>query len=412
MLKYYQNYLNNVALSPNDSHLDLMQATINDKWIDTTQSYSVLQEQAIGSDLYDPVDISVDMVIDMGTGVKKSDDFKTFSHRDMSANTALGIMYQWKDNYWISTNTSELGSPIKSTIVRRCNNIAKWIDPLNGYIYEQRCVLDYIVSSTNPKVDKDLQVQSGKEILIMQGNINTLKLTRNQRFIFNEQPYKIIGYNNMLQNGVVDNSTTLLYFDIMLDILQPTDDIVNNIANRYEYNYTLEIENAFPSQISGFVGQLIPIIKLNGEIVQRDIQWGSNEHGTIDTRGNYKLLGGAGHTAIFTATLGSLVAEVNINIVDNIVDFYDIVVSPSITVLNQGSTATLDVNLYKNGIKQNDIIIAQLSGADSLKCYTWQSNGNNIFMLKNNLRSLTPLNITFTSGIHMKNIDIELKSMF
>lgn len=416
-LNFYNNYLQNVALTAPQQYLQDMQATINDQWVNSTQTTGgqnnlyATQQNAIGSVEYSSVEVSIDMQMDLTTGQKISDDYKVFTHKLLSDTTMRGLMYQFEDNYWISVDVDEIASPIKSVGVRRCNQIAKWIDPLTGVLKEWYCIIDYDVSSPQPKYDKDIVTANGHITMIIQGNSDTLSLTRNQRFLFNGDAYKLTGYNNMLQNGIVDNNTTLLYYDLYLDTIQPDDDLINNVANATQYNYTMKVLQDVNEQISGFSGQLTAQISLNGQIVNRIVAWSSNSNGTIDQNGNYILIGAVGSQAVFTCTFGSLTQNISINIVNAITDQYDIVISPLISELYQGDSQIMSVYLYKNGVVQSEDVFATLSGADSTACYTWSQNGH-LFTLSNNLRSILPLNIKFDSGAVSESISINLLSLF
>lgn len=416
-LRFYDNYLKNVAFSPTQRYLNDMQNSINKQWINSTQTtgehnnLTCLIQKEIGSTVYEGTEVSVDMQIDMGTGLKMSDDFKVFSHKDLSMSTERGRMYQFEDNYWITTNVDEVASPIKSIGVRRCNNIAKWINPLNGSLIEWPCVIDYDVSGTSPKYDKDINTANGHITLIVQGNKDTLQLSKNQRLLFNGEPYKITGYNNLMQNGVVNNKTTLLYFDLYVDTIEANDDVTNSIANATEYLYTLDIQPDVVEQISGFSGSLSATIRLNGDVVDRDVAWIANEYGEINSNGAYTLTGNNGDIAIFTCVFGDISRVISINIVSEIQDKYEIVVNPLIKELSQGEQCKLEVYLFKDGTQQEDEISYEVYGADSTQNYTFVQNEHQ-FILTNNMRSISPLNIRFTCKDVSKEITVLLKAMF
>lgn len=416
-LNWYTNYLNNIAVSAPQTYLNDMQATINAQWNNSTQTTGetnnlyATEQKAIGSKEYVSVDVSIDMQIDLGTGQKISDDFKIFTHKLLTDVTMRGLMYQFEDNYWISTNVDEIASPVKNVGVRRCNQVAKWINPNNGALIQWPCVIDYDVASTQPKYDKDINMANGHITMIIQGNNDTLKLKKNKRFLFNGEAYKLTGYNNMLQNGIVSDETTLLYYDLYLDTIQPDDDLINNVANATQYEYSVNILQDVTEQVNGFSGELTAQVSLNGQIVSRDVVWSANSYGTIDANGNYTLTGAAGNTAIFTCTFGDIVENISINIVQSVTDTYDIVISPLISELYQGDTQVMTAYLYKNGIVQGDNVTATISGADATNCYTFVANGHE-FTLTNNLRSILPVNITFTSDAISETISVQLLSIF
>ena len=124
-LPMYEN-MRKLIQTPHDAYINQLQALVNDRWENSTQTSSIIyQQSAIGSDVYNQVDISVDTAIDIGTGFKKGDDFKVFSHKDISAVVPLGLLYRTDNDYWICINTNEFESPTNSIEVRRCNNIMK-----------------------------------------------------------------------------------------------------------------------------------------------------------------------------------------------------------------------------------------------------------------------------------------------
>jgi hypothetical protein len=417
-LNWYTNYKNNIAVSAPQTYLNDMQATINAQWDNSTQTTGdtnnlyATEQTAIGSKDYVSVDISIDMQIDLATGQKISDDYKVFTHKLLTDITMRGLMYQFADNYWISTNVDEIASPVKNVGVRRCNQVAKWINPDNGALIQWPCVLDYDIASTQPKYDKDINTANGHAVLIIQGNSDTLTLKKNQRFLFNGEPYKLTGYNNMLQNGIVSDETTLLYFDLFLDTIQPNDDLVNNIANATEHVYTITILQDVTEQVGGFNGQLTAQVTLNGQVIDKTVTWSANAYGTISTTGAYTLTGAVGNTAIFTATFGDVTQNVSIAIVSSVTDTYDIVINPLITELLQGQSATISAYLYKNGVQQSDVVTATISGADSSNCYVFAASGTNIWTLTNNLVSTLPVSIVFTSGTTSETISVKLLSIF
>ncbi len=411
MLTFYNNYLDNIAQTPNDDYLDLIQASINSQWEMSTQRYSILQQDGIGLDTYTATDISVDLAIELSTGMKKSDDFKTFSYKNIQDDAVLGIMYQWENNYWICHTTSEYGNPTNSIGVRRCNNIAKWINPYNGQLLTIPCVIDYEFSSPQPKVNKDVEVANGHIVMIVQGNDETSTFVeRNQRLFFNGTPYKVTAINNMLQNDYTDSNTSIYYYDLYLDVILPTDEVSENIANKYEYIFTMAISESPVEQVNGFSGMLTAQVKMNNDIVARDVVWSSNDNGNINQNGEYTLTGVAGEVATFTATFGDLTSSVNINIVDAISDSYEIVVQPNITELLQNESNTISVYLYNNGVVTNDIISYSASGVNSAN-YTIIQNGND-FTITNLLVSTTPLDIEFSSNGYSKTVSIILKALF
>ena len=409
----YEN-IRNLSETPHNRYINQLQALINDRWDNSTQtSYPIYQQAEIGSATYEVVDVSVDTAIDIGTGFKKGDDFKVFSHKDISTEVPLGLMYKTDRDYWICINTNGFESPTNSIEVRRCNNIMKWVNPQNGCVYEHWCAIDYELSSPQPSKDKDVVVASGHVFVIVQGNSETWSIRKNQRFIFNGQPYKVGAYQTMLDNSVNESYSTLLYIDMYLDTIQPTDDLVNGIANATDYTYTIEIQPDVTEQVDGFIGQMSATIELNGEVVDRDVVWSGNEYVEIDASGNYTLSGEVGDIAIITTTLSGnsdVIATCNVEIVESIEDNYEIVIDPSFDEVRQKQPMTFTAYLYQNGVRQDSEITCEYSGLTT--DYFALSQDGHTFILSVLKLTNDPLTLTFSSGVTTKTIIVALKPLF
>lgn len=412
-LPMYENLHQN-RVTPHQHYINQLQALINNRWNNSTQtSETIYQQYEIGSEDYNVVDISIDIAIDIGTGFKKGDDFKVFSYRDLSIKVPLGIMYRTNNDYWICTNTNRFGSPTNSVEVRRCNNVMKWIDPQNGSLYQQRCAIDYELSSPQPSKDKDVVVASGHIFVIVQGNDITRSIRKNQRFIFNGQPYKISAYQTMLNNNMEDNNNTLFYIDMYLDTIQKSDDLVNNIANATDYVYTIEIQPDVAQQVNGFIGRAIATVEFNGEVVNKDVVWSGNKYVTIDSDGHYTLNGNNGDIAVITASLNNnsdVYDQCSIEIVDSVVDVYDIIINPSFDEVRQKQPMTFTAYLYQNGVRQDDEITWGYSGLTT-DYFSLSQNGHTFTLSVLKLTN-DPLTLTFSSEVATKTIDIMLKPLF
>lgn len=409
----YEN-MREMLVTPHNHYMNHLQALINDRWDNSTQtSQAIYQQDNIGDSNYSLVDISVDTAIDIGTGFKKGDDFKVFSYRDLSIEAPLGLMYKTENDYWICININGFESPANSVEVRRCNNVMKWVDPATGYVNEQRCAIDYELSSPQPSKDKDVVVASGHIFVIVQGNDITRSIRKNQRFIFNGQPYKVGAYQTMLENNMNVDYSTLLYIDMYLDTIQPSDDLVNNIANATDYTYTITIQPDVTQQVNGFAGQMSATIECNGEVVDRNILWSGNNYVDIESDGTYVLDGSNGDTAVITCILdgnASVTAQCSIDIVDAIQDIYDIIIDPSFDEVRQKQPMTFTVYLYQNGVRQDDDVTWGYSGL-SADYFTLIQEGHTFTLSVLKLTN-DPLTLTFDAGVATKTIDVMLKPLF
>lgn len=403
-----------IKRTPYEHYTQHMQALINNRWKNSTQtSFKVWQEEPYASGEWKRTQVSIDTAIDIGTGFKKGDDFKVFSHRDISKEIALGTMFKSERDYWLTINTNAFASSINSCEVRRCNNTMKWINPNNGFIYEQKCCIDYEYSSPQPSKDKDVVVASGHIFVLVQGNDLTRSLRKNQRFIFNGQAFKLMAWQTLLNDEANKADSNLLYFDLYLDLEKPSDDLVNNVANASDYVYSIDVDPDFVEQVSGFEGKVSATVELNGEVVDRELVWSGNKYVEVNEDGTYKLVGNAGDEAIISVHIDGnpdLVESHTITIVDSLQDNYEIIVSPIFDEVRQKLPQAFSVYLYNNGVRLDDAVECQVGGLDS-SYYSLIQNDHD-FELSVKKISQKPLTLTFSVGATTKAIDVMLKPFF
>lgn len=415
---------------PHDAYLSQLQALINERWENSTQTiFSVYQQADIGSDEWIEQPISIDTAIDIGTGFKKGDDFKVFSHKNISADMKLGIMFRTEEDYWICTNTNGYASPTNSCEVRRCNNVMKWVDTETGFVNQQWCAIDYELSSPRPSKDKDIVVADGHIFVLVQGNDLTRSIPKNQRFIFNGLAFKVSAFQSLLDENNITFHSNLLYIDMYADTIQPSDDLVNGIANATDYQYAIELQPDITEQIDGFTGQILSTVTCNGEVVDREIDWTGNDFVTVNEDGSYTLNGtippsndgedDGGNDepvekiAVITATLKgnpNVTASCSIKIVDEIEDTVDIIIDPLFSEVRQSLPQSFSVYLYKNGVQQDDAIICTTSGLTN-KYFTLTQDGHDFVLTVKDI-SPTPLTLMFTVDEYSETIDVLLKPFF
>lgn len=402
-MKYYNNYVQNLAQNPHDTYMGLEQASINDQWDNTTQVITVFEQDKVGSEQFHSIEVRVDTAIDMGTSYKQDDDFKLFAFRDLQHTVAKGLMYKYDNDFWITINTSELGTVTKDIHVRRCNNVMRWVDRTNGFINEIPCAIEYVLESPKEQKDKDVKVANGHISVICQGNEVTRNIPKNTRFIFNKEAYRFLAYQKMLNEDTFDDSTAdLLYLDMYLDMIEPEDDVANNIANAGAYVYEIEVEQSMSEQVKGGTVQLFPNVTLNGKTVEREVVYEICECGcdhsycTVDENGLVTITGEVGKQAQLIVSLKGN-PQVNqlvvIDIVESISNNNELIVSPIYNKCRVKNSITFNVDLYTNGIKQDNVIGYTATGVPS-NYYTLVRNGNT-FTLSALKVSTAPLVLTF-----------------
>ena len=181
--------------------------------------------------------------------------------------------------------------------------------------------------------------------------------------------------------------------------------------SKYRYNITLQ--NTVSQQVKGFAGRVYPTVTLNNDTVERDVVYTANEYVTVKDDGSYVLTGDVGKRAIITAYLmgnPEIFATSEIEIVDNAPDISVIVISSEVNDVYEGQPETFEVNLYKNGIKQDDIVEYTTNNVDKSKYAI--SREKNKFTIKSFGYCSEKLNITFSVANLTKQMDVNLKPLF
>jgi len=415
-LEYYNNYLDNIYETPVESIRSTQQAYLYSQWRISPLFNIVEEAQSDGISTFENIEVWKNTVSQFYTNtIKDEKDYRRLMFKEYNHSTSRGKYYRFDDNYWITYEESNVIGAYNEILVKRCNNTMRWIDKNNGAILSMPCVVDGDISSTNPKKNKDIIVADATLTLMVQKNSLTREIKKNQRFIFNGDAYKFISYNAQMQGDYIDEDVPLLFMDLELDTIINDDDIENNIANYNEYRYDIQAYSDTSYQVKSFNGKCWASVTLNGEIVNRDVVWSSNEFATIDQQGNYVLTGDVGDMVEITAKVEGnvdLYSKVNITITDVAYDNYELIVNPFYYQVKQGHSITFEVNLYKGGVKQDDLVVYTASGADP-SCYNLRRE-NNVFTLECLNISTTHLRLYFSSEFAStpQVMSIMLKPMF
>lgn len=416
-MEFFNNYINYYAESPNDVWRNLQQATIASLFEDTTIKRTILEEKVPFNQEYQEIEAWVGTVTDSTTNTEKdSNDYRSLYFEDCTHDVGRGLYYQYDNNYWLVYDSSTDLESISNVKIRRCNNRLKWIDKNSGELLDYPCIIEYTLSATQPNVTADITTIGGRVSIIVQGNEKTRKIKKNTRFIFGEQAYKFNNWNNYMMSDYDAKTATLLFMDFTVDNVQPTDDLENGIADSTEYKYMVKILEEDFSQVKGFTGKLNAIVILNGQEVERNIIWKSEDENiiSVDNEGNYTLLGENGQSCKIYACIenSNVCSFITIEIEEEIIEKSDIVIDPLITEIPHLQVEVINANLYKNGVKQDDKVECIPSGLDN-SYYYLVDMGNNQFKITNNKISKdVPLTLTFKCGEYEESIDIKLTPLF
>ena len=350
-LPFFENGLNNGAIqTPNDYFRDQQQAAIDQQWDCTSAKYTIKQQADFGSNVYNDIEVWIDYVVGLGSrGTTNGDDFRQLIFRDINYQVKRGLYYQFDGNTWIVYFSDEYSSLSKDAGVRRCNNVMRIIDPENGSIFSIPCVVDYDMTSPSVQVSSYILTPNNHATIMVQGNSDTLRLFKlNTRYILGGRPFKLLAYQNALIDESIAPTPTLLYLDLYLDEIHANDDIANQLADNGEYQYAIEIDSADMELTNGATGSLTASVSLNGEEVNREIEWSSNDSNivTIDSKGNYQVVGVDGQSCTITATLqgnSSVAASIKIAVVGTESLQAKIIIEPTFSKIRQYETVEFAV---------------------------------------------------------------------
>lgn len=207
--------LDMLSTSPKEYYLNELQEAIDQDWGVAFNTYKVQEETFRGSFEFKEIEVLINHIVESSTGeYKDPNDYAQIVFRELDHDLVRGRLYLYEDNYWLTTAIDKKDGASKTLTVRRCNNWLSW----DGK--KIPCVVDYEASSSQPVINESVNTPNSTIKVIVQGNLDTLGLDVNQKFLIGnsvkKRPYRIINYNDYLQNGIVDDSIPLVYLDLQL----------------------------------------------------------------------------------------------------------------------------------------------------------------------------------------------------
>lgn len=414
-----------LSKTPKEQYTNQLQATLDADFRNSSDYYLIDEEVLpLGSETYESIYVRINRLINPSTGTNVEEDFKKILFEEINHGVALGRMFNFGDNYWITLNVSSINSLTQTAMVRRCNNSLRWIDELTGALYEVPCVLDYLVNENRDyaTAGSTIVVPSGMLQCIVQLNSKTMTIAPNQRFLFGRTgqwtAFRVEGggINNFNNTQTMDNTSAgYIRLSMVVDFLnEETDDLVNGIANTVTNAYVLTLsDNVITGEVGNSV-QLSATLTLNGDTVSRNLVWSSSNTtvATVDASGNVTFVSDG--TATITCKLenNDVINDTCAVTVTSVpTDVYQVVISPSDNYVLEGLTATWSVYLYKNGVQQADTFTFALN-ANTVPStnYIYTEIDGNSFSIQNVEMFLTDvLEVTCTSGIYNRTLSISLR---
>lgn len=225
-LKFYTNYLNNVAVPPKQEWSENYQAALDDFWDNTNTVETIQAQRAVGSKDFDEESVQLTSTAIGNTGTHIGDFWRKIIHKNFrTATNYLGKYYLIDGKYWLTVNTNTVVGAVKDSVIRFCNQTLKWIDKA-GVLHEWACVLDdnKLTHTNFDTGEKDVYQIAADMIMLVQQNEETKLIPINQRFVFDGKTYQVKQINPHV-------SPTYLMIYLNAAQVQQGDDTINDVAN-------------------------------------------------------------------------------------------------------------------------------------------------------------------------------------
>lgn len=421
MFKYFNS---NPSVSnqdtPKDTWIKGFQANVDAQFYNSPDAFIIKEELTIGKLDFKEVEVRVNRGINTYTGEKLGDDFKLLLFKDLSHSTSIGYKYYFDNNYWIVINSEIIKNFAASCMVRRCNNVLRWIDEYGNY-YEEPCIINYNIEEPRDKIGTAGPVMpSGSIDVYSQVNDRTKKIKGSQRFLFgipsNRIGYKVFGdgvRNFLNQKTADDESSAMLVLSMGGNFVNSeTDDVENGIADANKIVYSMSL---YPSVLSGSATesyQLTPIVTYNGNPANVPISFSSSASSVASVDDNGLVNFNSNGTAVITSFMTKNTSVKNtcsVVVSASPVTYYEIRIDPDPTFILEGSSQTYNLYLYQNG----NLIPGSFAFIDNnivpANHYNITTTGSSITVrnLKKYLNDY--LSIDCISGTETKQMEIYLK---
>lgn len=297
-------YIDSISETPKQSYNGIIQATINSEWEDTTQIYTVQEQNAYPfEDSYEDIEVLLDTISDdMINPNKVYSDFvriifKDCTHKQNYKGQYYRIAIDNDDNYetYICYDRINKLARVAECKVVRCNNVLTLQDE-NGNIITMPCYLGTDISSTNNQIAKSATIPNARMIIMIQANDYIKHIRNNQRFMFQHSTcFKVEEINDFMQEQGTNGEITCVKIYVVHDTMLPVDNKELNICNYHVKNNEPDIEkeekklvvNPYDNvsikqgKYKDFIcGVYIKDEKQDDEILY-DVNWSDNEHYNI-----------------------------------------------------------------------------------------------------------------------------------
>lgn len=440
------DFVDKIALTPDDYWNSLAQATVLERWYDTTQIYEIEEQKAIIEVDDDDIshfkgfeDISLEeswekpreawvgtISDDLVNSSKIYSDFVNVMFKNLKhKQNYRGQYYKFKpdkeheETYICYDRMNRIKDSQFKCV--RCNNVLTWIDNKTKSIITLPCYLGNDISSTNNYIGKDGIVSNTRMIILVQANEFTSSIIPNQRFMFeHSNAFKVEEVNNYMHEEGTEGQVTCIRIYVDYSPILPGDNRELNICD-YSDDITLTINSSNYIKISEDK-VLTSTLKLGGvEVVDNPpkIIWESSDESvvTIDEDGTCHPIGNVGDKATITCSVkdNSVIRDsITVEIASAIVPKNKtIVVTPNdVTLIREKQSITFEYHVEQGGAQTTDGVRCIASNVEE-SCYELNEDiANNKCDINVYKRSTTPLILTFSAdGCDDVILEIKLRGL-
>ena len=318
--------------------------------------------------------------------------------------------YGNENSTWLITSLDKFSLYEVKGRIERCNNDLKWVDS-NGVIQSYKCIVTAGIREDRSRENKNIVTPDGFIDVRVQYNADTDQVTSNNRFLFNGKAFRVRSVSDLTDNNII--TLTMVKDVINLDM----DDVANNIANAYDYNYSISIIQDDFEQLVGYSATLTNTLTLNGDENSSAVEWVSSDTNiaTINESSGLINLVSTG-SVVFTARMVDNPAvsdSITVDVVGALSGVSENIISPNVTEVLRGNTQVYTVYNYVDNVQTADTFTITASGASSDK-YTLSIIDGNSFSITGNDYSSTLLDVLCTNDndSSTKTINIKLKGLW
>ncbi len=386
-----------IRTSPKDGYLMDNQALIDSQWYNSSTIEVIDAETSVGSNKYAPIEVQLQRIVMPSSGEKMPDDWREIIFKNGESAIPTGFKYKFHNNIWLATQSDIAMTSTYSVVLRRCNNLLRWIDH-DGAYREEPCIIESRIMYDNGDYRKPVAISTGTIHVVCQANDYTNKIDVNSRFIFgnNSSAYKVHSVNDFLSaNTHLDNAPVLTFTMLVDSELSGFDNRDLFIADFYKPKYSVKIYGSDFEQSVGYSTYLKADVFRGEDIIASKMRWESDNDSvvSVDEDGFVQSLSnGVANIRCYMHSNKFIFDEIKITSVSAPVVSVKNLITPDDVRILQGQYQDYSVFQYSNGVAMPYGFDISAHGANS-KNYKIDILSGNSFRITNIQRDDIPLNI-------------------